>query len=151
MNVLFILTKAGPWKILEDLWRVLGNSSYCRVLEFSRKASWRQGMLLWDDFFGLNLGERRMKVFALERSLSIPAYWHPPLQLISLQAENERTDFFKSNRTDEEGRKELHVSDISFLGTSYFVVKEGPTAAVEIMRAHHWLLRGLLINNFLAW
>lgn len=143
--MLFILTKNGLWKIPGDLWRVLGNGSYCSILEISRKGSWHQGRLLWDDFFGLNHGERRRREngFVSECELSIPAYWHPPpvaypapVQLMSIQTENGRDGvFFKNKRANEEGRTELHSSYVSFLGTSYFIVKWDTTPAKEIMRA----------------
>lgn len=77
--MLFILTKTGPWKIPGDLWRVLGNSSYCSTSEISRKGSQHQGRLLWDDFFRLSCGERRREnSFVSESELSIPVYWYPP-------------------------------------------------------------------------
>lgn len=59
--------------------------------------------------------------------------------------------FFKNKRANEEGRIELHGSYVSFLGTSYFIVKGGTTPAKEMMRACHWISYGLFVNNFLTW
>jgi len=88
----------------------------------------------------LNHEERRRRENGIvsECELSILAYGRPPLiaypapfQLMSIQAEDEEM-IFKNKRANEEGRIEMHSSHISFLGTSYFIVKRGTTPAKKI-------------------